>query len=62
MKLIKKIVYFCFFMVLFIFLTEVNTSCNLYRSGAVVRQGGVPRQAKYHSKTATAKSRRKRKY
>lgn len=40
----------------------VSTSCNPHRPGATVRPMGGAGSKKYHTRTASAKARKKRKY
>ncbi len=61
MRRFKKYYLLILPIILFLFINS-TTSCNPYRRGATVRQGGAPRQMKYHSRPASAKRPRKNKY
>lgn len=63
-KTLKKYRFIIIFVLpLFVTIGTSTTSCNLYRPGATVKPvGGGGGTGKYHTKTASSKGRKKRKY
>ena len=62
-KILKRYQFLIVFLLPFgLSLVAVSTSCNPYRPGATVKPVGGAGGKKYHTRTASAKARKKRKY
>ncbi len=61
-KLKTYIIVICFIVPLLVLFLPAATSCNPHRKGATAKQIGASGGKKYHTKTASAKRRRKKKY